>query len=150
MSVGGGSEWQTDSAYCWRRIRRSHDNGGGVGYSDGSVTGWLPAHKSDFVSERDAQPAALWHGTEAADQTALPARCTVRPAAAAADHVDAGRVDRKREGRKAGRRSRVPLKEDGRGRGAFLSFPPLPARDQTGPCFLLLRRSSPLRPPGSH
>ena len=32
-----------------------------AGHVDGTVTGWLPAEESDFVSEVTKEPAALWH-----------------------------------------------------------------------------------------
>ena len=48
----------------WRRVRRSILSGNVVtGFSDGSVKGWLPANKSDYVSEKSGRLSALWHGT---------------------------------------------------------------------------------------
>jgi hypothetical protein len=66
--VGNGSAapWQTNSEYMWRRVRRSILSGNVVtGFSDGSVKGWLPANKSDYVSEKSGRLSALWHGTSA-------------------------------------------------------------------------------------
>ena len=63
MASSGPAEWRTDSEYVWRRIRRSIVSGGAVvGYSDGSVMGWLPKEQSDYISEGSGRAAALWHG----------------------------------------------------------------------------------------
>ena len=56
-------EWRTSgSAYLGRAVRRSIFDGAGalVGFSNGTVRGWLDAHESDFSDERGA-PAALYH-----------------------------------------------------------------------------------------
>ena len=37
------------------------EHGRAAGCVDGTVTGWLPAEESDFVSELTRDPAALWH-----------------------------------------------------------------------------------------
>lgn len=58
------TSWRsTGSVYLWRRIRRSvFENGKVVGFSDGSVVGFLSEHESDYVSSTTGQPSALWHG----------------------------------------------------------------------------------------
>ena len=57
-------EWRTfGSDYLWRRIRRSVVEGGlVVGFSDGSVVGYLPKEESDYEAATTGEPAPLWHG----------------------------------------------------------------------------------------
>jgi len=54
--------WTTGSEYIGRKVRRSvyDEMGEIVSYSDGIVTGWLPADFSDYL-DLNNEPAALYH-----------------------------------------------------------------------------------------
>jgi len=60
------AEWRTTgSEYLYRRIRRSVvEDGLVLGFSDGSVVGYLPKEESDYETAATGEPAPLWHGEQ--------------------------------------------------------------------------------------